>query len=74
MKEQIIETAGRVWRLLQERERVDISRLPRLLGCRTLVVHQALGWLAREDKLSYAISGGRHYVALVPGEKGQQAE
>ena len=74
MKELIIETAGHIWQMLQHRERVDISRLPRLLGHRTLVVYQALGWLAREDKLIYSSSGGHNYIALVPGERTEAAE
>jgi len=64
MKEHIGTTAGRIWDTLQERERVSLSQLPKLLKERDTVVYQALGWLAREDKVEYRSQGKGTYVSL----------
>ena len=50
MKAKIGSTAGKVWETLNEKGEVDISRLPKILKEKTLIVYQAVGWLAREDK------------------------
>ena len=64
MKEHIGATAGRIWDTLQERDRVSLSQLPKLLKERDTVVYQALGWLAREDKVEYQSQGKGTYVSL----------
>ncbi|TRZ89359.1 hypothetical protein D4R89_06200 [bacterium] len=69
MKEQIGATAGKIWNILREHEELAISRFPRMMKEKTVIVHQALGWLAREDKITYRAEGNRIYVALVESEK-----
>ena len=68
MKQQVGETAGVIWRYLRERERVAISRLPRDIPARQPIVYQALGWLAREDKIEYQTEGNVTYIRLARAE------
>ncbi|HEX3869639.1 MAG TPA: winged helix-turn-helix domain-containing protein [Pirellulales bacterium] len=49
---QIGEAAGAVWRLLDERGPTSTAKIVRELGLPRDLVMQALGWLAREDKVS----------------------
>jgi hypothetical protein len=69
MKEKIGETAGKIWHILREHEEVAISQFPAMMKEKTLIVHQALGWLAREDKIVYRAEGNKIYVALIESEK-----
>ena len=71
MKEKIGQTAGKIWNILKEHEEVAISQFPKMMKEKTLIVHQALGWLAREDKISYRdrAKGNKIYVALIESEK-----
>jgi len=68
MKEKIIETVGKVWRFLGQNGQTHISQLAKSLKEKDEVVFQALGWLAREDKIEYTIKNRRTFVALVEGE------
>jgi hypothetical protein len=69
VKNQLIQTAGRVWHVLRDKDWVELSRLPRLTGARTSLAWQALGWLAREDKIVYRRLDGHDYVALAESER-----
>jgi hypothetical protein len=69
MKDKIGETAGKIWNILREHEEVAISRFPRMVNEKARIVHQALGWLAREDKIAYRAKGNKIYVALIESEK-----
>jgi hypothetical protein len=69
MKEKIGETAGKIWCILREHEEIAISQIPGMMKEKTLIVHQALGWLAREDKIAYRAKGNKIYVALTESEK-----
>ena len=69
MKEKIGETAGSIWNVLKERGEVDIAQLPRISKEKTAVAYQALGWLAREDKLTYRVKAGKTLVSLTASEK-----
>lgn len=68
MKDKVIETAGRTWKLLGEKGETDVTQLPKLLGEKDDVVYQSLGWLAREDKINYATKSSKSFVSLVEGE------
>lgn len=50
--EQIGETAGLVWHYLHETGPVSVTKLVKDVDAPRDVVMQALGWLAREDKLA----------------------
>lgn len=64
MKEKVIETAGRTWSYLKENGETNLTVLPRRLKERSEIVQQAIGWLAREDKLRYAQKAGKTFVSL----------
>ena len=70
MKEKIIKTAGSIWNALREKDKVEISRLPRMVNERTVIAYQAIGWLAREDKIEYHMKAGKTYVSLTEHERG----
>ena len=49
--DQIGETAGRVWHCLRESGPMSLSKLVKNIEAPRDVVLQAVGWLAREDKI-----------------------
>ncbi|MGC1404342.1 MAG: winged helix-turn-helix domain-containing protein [Thermodesulfobacteriota bacterium] len=69
MKETIGEMAGRVWKTLGKKGRVEISKLPQILKEKGDIVYQALGWLAREEKILFHKKEGRTYTSLNPEER-----
>jgi hypothetical protein len=69
MKTKIGEMAGRVWRILGEREAVTVSRLPQLLKEKGEIVYQGLGWLAKEDKIEFHKKEGKTFVSLSSEER-----
>jgi hypothetical protein len=64
MKDRIGEIAGKIWTVLGERQDVNISKLPNLLKEKEEIVYQALGWLAREDKINYHTKDRKTFVSL----------
>ena len=68
MKEKVIEAAGKTWRFLGQNGETNVSQLAKSLKEKDEVVFQALGWLAREDKIDYTIKNRRTFVSLVEGE------
>ena len=68
MKEQVIETAGKIWRFLGQNGQTNVSQLAKSLKDKNEVVLQALGWLAREDKINYTVKNRRTFVSLVEEE------
>jgi len=69
MKNKIIETAGKIWRVLGQKKEVELLGLPELVQEKEEIVFQALGWLAREDKINYFSLSGEDYVRLVGKEQ-----
>jgi hypothetical protein len=69
MKEKIGNTAGKIWEVLRAKGEVNIAQLPRTLKQPSVIVYQALGWLAREDKLKYKSKANKTYVSLVDSER-----
>ena len=65
MKTRIGEMAGRVWKTLGEKEEVAVSKLPQILKEKGEIVYQALGWLAREDKIDFRKKGGKTFASLI---------
>ncbi|HEY1599659.1 MAG TPA: winged helix-turn-helix domain-containing protein [Pirellulales bacterium] len=57
---QIGETAGAIWRAIAEQGPMSVSRLVKEIDAPRDIVMQALGWLAREDKID--IEDGRSRV------------
>jgi hypothetical protein len=68
MKEKVIEAAGKAWRFLGQNGQTNVSQLAKSLKEKDEVVLQALGWLAREDKIDYTVKNRRTFVALVDRE------
>jgi hypothetical protein len=64
MKERIGETAGKIWQTLRENDEMTVSKLPKVMKEKETVVYQALGWLARENKVAYRTSGNRTFVSV----------
>ena len=58
MKVKIGNTAGKIWETLRKKEEIEVSRLPS-------VVYQALGWLARENRLNYHTKKSKTFVSLI---------
>lgn len=52
MQDMIGETAGRIWQHLNTRGTMTTSRLTKELGEPRDQVQRAIGWLARENKLT----------------------
>ena len=64
MKEKIGETAGKIWKVLKEKKELDISQVPRFLKEKSVIVYQAVGWLAREGKIAYRTKADKTYISL----------
>lgn len=64
MMTQIGETAGKIWALLNEKEKILLSQLPKEVNEKAVIAHQGLGWLAREGKIEYSVENRKIYVAL----------
>ena len=58
------ETAGVVWSVLNENGPLSMAKLVRAVGGPRDVVMQALGWLAREDKIWIEEDGRTRVVSL----------
>jgi hypothetical protein len=69
MKTKIGEMAGRLWKTLGEKEDVAVSRLPQILKEKGEIVYQALGWLAKEDKIVFHKKEGKTFVSLSHEER-----
>jgi len=70
MKDEIGETAGKIWEILKKKGEVNVTQLPRLLNKKSAVTYQGLGWLAREDKVEYQTKTGKTLVSLAKSERG----
>ncbi|HXG63266.1 MAG TPA: winged helix-turn-helix domain-containing protein [Planctomycetota bacterium] len=62
------ETAGTVWKTLGARGRVALTTLPKLVDRDGALVQQAVGWLAREQKIEFEREGRALYVRLTRAE------
>jgi DNA-binding transcriptional ArsR family regulator len=58
------ETAGVVWRVLAEDGPLSMAKLVKAVGEPRDTVMQALGWLAREDKVTIEEEGRSRVVSL----------
>jgi hypothetical protein len=59
MIQSIGDTAGKVWKLLNEKGQANLTQLKKGVEADPNLVLQAIGWLAREDKLLIQ-KNGRH--------------
>ena len=63
---QVGETAGVIWRLLDACGPMSISRLVKETDAPRDLVMQALGWLAREEKIDFEGESRTRLVTLRP--------
>jgi Winged helix-turn-helix domain (DUF2582) len=45
------ETAGKVWKFLEEKDEATLTQIKKAVKADPNLILQAIGWLAREDKL-----------------------
>lgn len=57
-------TAGVVWKRLTENGPTELAKLVKVVGEPRDMVMQAIGWLAREDKLIFEDSGRKRIVSI----------
>lgn len=57
------ENAGKVWRTLENR-RLSWDELVRSTGLEPAELAMAVGWLAREDKISFSSDDGKMYFEV----------
>ena len=62
--EQIGETAGIVWRSLKENGPMTAAKLVKLVDQPRDLIMQAVGWLAREDKIEISKKGASVNIRL----------
>jgi len=62
---EIGETAGAVWRVLDERGSASLTELVKQVDAPRDTVMQAIGWLAREEKVALEQDGRKKIVTLV---------
>ena len=60
----VTDGAGRVWSTLSKKGEISLTQLPKAVSEKEALVFQALGWLAREGKISYRVDGARTFISL----------
>ncbi len=53
-----------IWNALHENGEMNMAQLPKMIDEKTMEAYQGLGWLAREDKVSYRSEGNKTYISL----------
>ncbi|MFP4418441.1 MAG: winged helix-turn-helix domain-containing protein [Chitinivibrionales bacterium] len=64
VKDQIGKTAGAIYELLKSQGPVTVTQVPKLIDEKQPITYQALGWLAREDKIEYNTEKTKVIVSL----------
>ncbi len=54
---EIGETAGNIWQVLNDNGESTFAKVKKKVGGSDDILHQAIGWLAREDKLTISKKG-----------------
>jgi Mn-dependent DtxR family transcriptional regulator len=67
MARSVQECTERILSLLANRDRVNVLNIAEALGERSVVVYQAIGWLAREGRVRYEQDGNQVYLARIGG-------
>jgi hypothetical protein len=68
MKDKIIEAAGKTWKALGENGETAIPELTKIIKEKDEIALQAIGWLAREDKINYSTKNNKTFISLVESE------
>ena len=61
---EIGESSGRIWEYLHENGAATVSEISRSLRMSSAMLHMAIGWLAREDKLVFESKGKAAKLSL----------
>jgi len=64
MQETIVESAGQIWSYLNEKGEVTTTKMKKDLGLDENFTAMGLGWLAREDKVSFTKRGAHTKISL----------
>jgi len=64
LKRDIGINAGAIWRHLHEKGKLSITELEELTNYKVSLIFLALGWLSRENKISFSDENGNLYVEL----------
>lgn len=64
MSEEIGLAAGEIWRYLDQTGECKVSALTKSLSIKEKVLQRALGWLDKEDKISFSTEGRAEVVSL----------
>jgi hypothetical protein len=67
VSDQIQKCAERAISLLRGKRYLNVLLFPELLGERSVVAYQALGWLAREGRVRYSMKARQCYLSLAEG-------
>ncbi len=58
------ETAGKVWHVLNDHDKISVTRLVSEVDAPRDLVLQAIGWLAREEKIDICRLRSGRFVSL----------
>jgi len=66
------ETAGKVWSFLDKHGEASLTQIKKGVKGDANLIHQAIGWLAREDKLLIEKKGRLITYSLKIGERSER--
>ena len=62
------ETAGKIYQAIEKNGDMTTSQLEKITGTTSVILNQALGWLARESKISFQKEGNQWKISLVSNQ------
>jgi predicted HTH transcriptional regulator len=64
MTDAIGSAAGAIWEYLSKNGATSATKISKETGIDTKVLQRAIGWLSKEDKLSFEMKGRNELIAL----------
>lgn len=64
MSDTIGSAAGAIWKYLEKNGAASATKIGKETGLDTKSLQRAIGWLAKEDKLSFEIKGRNELINL----------
>ncbi|WP_438970958.1 winged helix-turn-helix domain-containing protein [Methylophaga sp.] len=64
MTESIGAAAGRVWQYLEQNGPASATKISKDTGLDTKLLQRAIGWLSKEEKLSFETKGRNEFIGL----------
>ncbi len=61
------ETAGKIYKTLEQKGEITLTKLLKEVGVDEALLNQAIGWLARENNINFSRIGQRVKVSLLKG-------